>query len=295
MMMSMTGFGSAKAQINDHELSIVIKTVNHKHCDVRLNLPSHYISFETEIKKRISNKLFRGRIEVFIESKIINGTNLSYNLNKPVLQGLISLLKLVQVETGDNRGYLPLEVLMQFKNEIFTSVTREYDKEYLNSFYKLLNEAISEVLIMRKEEGKNLDKFILSSLTSLETNIKKLVEIKEQVGDNYYKMLIKRINTKLKDVPVSSDDPQLLKELALFAERSDITEELVRLDSHIMQFKNIIKHEGTIGKKLDFLVQEMMRETNTIGAKANSADISVLVINLKSEIEKIREQIQNIM
>lgn len=290
-MNSMTGFGKAKLEKNGREYGIEIKSVNHRYCDISVKLPRSISFYENEIKKFISTKIARGKIDVYVDFSDYTAEDNNVKINKDLAKIYIKQLKELAEEEGLEANLRAIDIskmpdVLQLKSD------NSENDEILNDLLECLDKAVTNFVQMRSSEGDKIKNDLLRRLN----NIRKLVEeiSKNTTGliEEYVVKLRERIKEILKTDSV--DEQRLAQETVIFADKSSIEEELTRLDSHIYQFENILSSEGSVGKKLDFLVQEMNREANTIASKSVKLEITNLVIEVKTELEDIREQIQNI-
>jgi uncharacterized protein (TIGR00255 family) len=292
MINSMTGYGRARKSVNNTTFTIEVKTVNHRFCDVSVKMPKEFLFLEEMIKKTVQKMLHRGRIEVFITLEGQEATEKKVNLDKYLLEQYIQQIKSAAKE-HDLTGELSVEQLLHIPDLITISEKEEDLSLYQEVILETVTNATSRCLEMRQLEGLALAKDLSSRIQSIEETITIIQQYAPLVVDHYRERMRQKISEMIgNDLEV--DDQRLLTEVAIFAEKADISEELTRLKSHCEQFIKIISVAGVVGRKLDFLVQEMNRETNTIGSKANDYQISQNVVSLKSEIEKIKEQVQNI-
>lgn len=291
MIKSMTGYGHYEYQNEEIRMSIEIKTVNHRYCDVYIRLPRQLSCFEDKVRALITSRVSRGKIDVFI-----NWENVGEGKKDVILdEGLARAYYEAMVKIAQNLGLredISSSSLARFP-EILRVEKKEEDAEAIWSILEPgVNEAVNTLLAMREAEGEKLKNSLLDICDSIEGYRQLILARAPQVVTEYKEKLSARIR-ELVDSNVV-DEMRIAMEVAMFADKASINEELVRLKSHLDQFRDIINLDGPIGKKLDFLLQEMNREVNTIGSKANNLDITKNVVELKSEIEKIREQIQNI-
>ncbi|MFT8320879.1 MAG: YicC/YloC family endoribonuclease [Bacillus sp. (in: firmicutes)] len=290
MAISMTGFGRVRKQLEDVNIVVEIKTVNHRFCEQTIRMPKQFIIIEEKIKKTISNYIHRGRAEVFIS---LEGERLQ---NKKVVVDYLLLDRYHQLLTEIKNRYsiqeaISLDDLLK-REDCFQLKEEEVDeKELEETILAAVEEAAIELNKMRAAEGFVLQQDILSNLDLAEQSIIRLTQLAPQVITSYREKIKARIEDFLQD---KMDESRLLTEVGIFADKVDINEELTRLNSHLHQFRQFVQGSDAIGRKLDFLLQEMNREVNTIGSKGNSADISKEVVEMKSLLEKIKEQIQNI-
>ncbi len=291
MIRSMTGYGHYEYQNEEIRMSIEIKTVNHRYCDVYIRLPRQLSCFEDKVRSLITSRVSRGKIDVFI-----NWENVGEGKKEVILdEGLARAYYEAMVKIAQNLGLredISSSSLARFP-EILRVEKKEEDAEAIWSILEPgVNEAVNTLLTMREAEGEKLKNSLLDICDSIESYRQLILVRAPQVVAEYKEKLSARIRELIESNTV--DEMRIAMEVAMFADKASINEELVRLKSHLDQFRDIISLDGPIGKKLDFLLQEMNREVNTIGSKANNLDITKNVVELKSEIEKIREQIQNI-
>ena len=284
----MTGFGRGEAESWITE----IRTVNHRFGDVLCRLPRNLSPLESRFKEEIKKKINRGRIEVYCSSDDSKSSKTStLVLDEPMADQLIKLLHHLS-ERYDINQKVDLSLLASFK-EIFKMEEESQDLDQVwESILPSLNGAIESLDQMRQLEGNNLFVGLKDSLQAIEKNKNKIFDQAPQVVISYHERLVKRLDKLLPGD--SLDEGRLLQEVALFSDRCDINEEITRLDSHIQQFYSGMDGPGPHGKRLEFLLQEMNREINTIGSKGNEIHISQWVVECKCELEKMREQIQNI-
>jgi uncharacterized protein (TIGR00255 family) len=293
LLKSMTGFGRGEFLDQDHRLIVEIKAVNHRYNEIVIRMPKTFASVEDKIRRQVAATLARGRIDVFItveeygESKRVVRVDkeLAMAYHKAVSE-LAELLHTAYNETVSQIARYP-EVLKV--EEIREDVTLIWPK--LSTAIGL---AINNLMSMRVAEGNNIEQDFIVRLAGMREILQKVEHRAPDVVNEYRKKITDRMTELLQSVQVQPDESRLLQEVALFAERISIDEEITRLKSHFDQFMIILASDEAVGRKLDFLVQEFNRETNTIASKANDFCIATLTIAMKSEIEKVREQIQNI-
>lgn len=292
MIASMTGFGRGEVRNGDCEIIAEVRSVNNRFLDVQMKLPRGYFHYEQEVKNILRNYVSRGRINVFVGLKTNseeNGIGLSIN-REPVkiYWKLINQLK----KEFKIRGRVKLEHLLQFPDIIAYEENNSADEGTWKSIENALMIALGNLQEMRKREGQELAKDLSSRIESLNSRIDQIEKISEGRTNEDLEKLRQRVKEILSIEEV--DESRLETEIALMINRMDVTEECVRFRSHDKMFLEIMNGEEGGGRKLNFLLQEMTREANTIGAKANNADIAHLVVDIKEEVEKIREQVQNI-
>ncbi|QQK07766.1 YicC/YloC family endoribonuclease [Miniphocaeibacter halophilus] len=292
MVYSMTGFGRSDGENDDFTISIEIKTVNHKYLDIQIKSPYYFNYLEEDIKKTVKKYLNRGRIEIFIKStrKIGNAAKIDvdYLLAKSINEALNNLKNELQIneEVGLNN-------ILKYDGVINLQYEEPNEDSTKKLVIGLMEEALVELKNMRKVEGENLSKIIETQLLEISKLISEIEIESPKLTEKYREDLLEKLNDIFSETE-SLDMDRISLEIALYADKSDITEEIVRLRSHIDQFTNTMKENSSIGRKLDFIIQEMNREVNTISSKSNDKIITEKSIELKTLIEKIREQIQNI-
>ncbi|MDU2025682.1 MAG: YicC/YloC family endoribonuclease [Finegoldia magna] len=290
-MKSMTGFGSSSLELEDCSIDIEIKSVNNRYLDFNFSMPS-YLNFMLEdMKSLIKNKLKRGRVEVYIKIKkyqlSVDSVDINYELAQKIKEKLDSLNQKL-----DMRSDISVRDLVKY-DDVMTFTYKDLDNEFLHdNILKVLDEAVNKIYSMRSIEGDNLREDLSTNLSKIEDQISKISSLTENSVKEYRENLFNKISELLDEEKIDKD--RMYLEVALMADKADINEELKRFDSHIVQFKSAMDMKDCIGRKLDFIIQEMNREINTISSKSNDESISVCVIEVKSLIEKLREQVQNI-
>ncbi len=296
MPKSMTGYGVAEFSIGDDKFSLEIKSVNHRFIEINIRMPDRFSLLENKIRDAIKQSCSRGSFYLSITSAGVSAGTVKANI--PLARHYLDVLQKLQKELGLKQE-IDISLLLKFK-DIFSSAEAGQDLEKDWSGLKpALESAINSLLRMRKEEGDILAKDMVSRLDCMEGIASKIEARAPMVAETYREKLKQRMANVLGSADI--DEARLLTEVAVFAERGNITEELVRLSGHLMQFKNMFKSnergahtkDGS-GRKMDFLCQEILREINTIGSKANDFELANLVISAKAELEKIREQVQNV-
>jgi TIGR00255 family protein len=287
----MTGFGSSSLELEDCSIDIEIKSVNNRYLDFNFSMPS-YLNFMLEdMKSLIKNKLKRGRVEVYIKIKkyqlSVDSVDINYELAQKIKEKLDSLNQKL-----DMRSDISVRDLVKY-DDVMTFTYKDLDNEFLHdNILKVLDEAVNKIYSMRSIEGDNLREDLSTNLSKIEDQIYKISSLTENSVKEYRENLFNKISELLDEEKIDKD--RMYLEVALMADKADINEELKRFDSHIVQFKSTMDIKDCIGRKLDFIIQEMNREINTISSKSNDESISVCVIEVKSLIEKLREQVQNI-
>lgn len=291
MVKSMTGYGRYKELIGGKDITVEIRSVNSRYLDASVKVSRLYGPLEEKLKRMISKYVSRAKVDLYVGIDNIEGEKIELSLNREYLEGFLGALNTVKNEYNVH-GEIDISTVAS-KNEVFIQRRLEDDMNELWLAVETVAVKAFELYDgMRTCEGEALVNDLLSRIETIDSIRSRIAERVPKVVSEYNEKLRKRIEELLCDVKV--DEQRLLTECAVFADKADVTEELTRLSSHIDQFKKILAEEDQVGRKLDFLVQEINREVNTCGSKANDNDIAKLVIEAKCEIEKIREQIQNL-
>lgn len=291
-MRSMTGFGRSAVSDDKFSISVELKTVNNRFLDINLRLPGELQALESVVKKLISNRLARGRVEVNLQYD--RNDDAQFELNRPLIKGFLAAMKEMQDEF-DLSGEPDLNVIARLPN-VVTTKKEEPSPEFLAAIENSFTEAIDALEIMREKEGSLLQGELNTLLDSIEQRIPTIEAHSSAVSDEYQARLTKRINDALAktDSQIELDQARLAQEVAYLTDRAEIAEEIARLRTHIEHFRKIMVETSDVGKRLDFLTQELNREANTIASKTNNMVIKENSLAIKSEIEKIREQVQNV-
>ena len=293
MIRSMTGYGRSEMPCNNKTLIVEIKSLNHRNLEVSCRIPNGFGSLEIIIKKKIGSQVFRGRVEVNLrfenDPNQSEGNTLQVNL--PLIREYYSILSRIREELNLDAP-VTLELVSSIRNGIYAAEPELDDEESWPLIEKGVEMALSALMDMKEKEGALLYNDFKTRIDLLEKHRSFLESRAPQVVLEYRKRLSERVKELAADVEI--DQGRLSQETALMAEKTDITEELVRLGSHISQFKDLLDSPEPAGRQLDFIVQEMHREINTIGSKSSDLDIARVVIEVKTELAKLREQAQNI-
>lgn len=292
MIKSMTGFGRGENSDGLHNFTVEIKTLNHRYNDIIVKMPKHISYFEESVKKIIKEKINRGRVEVFISLEYVNQSAIDIKVDIPLAKSYKQAIESIAGELNIDEQ-VSLDQIVGITDVIKAEKREEDDAQIWICLKGALEEAIDKMMIMRSEEGKELAKDITMKSANITEMVKEIEKRAPLVVLEYKEKLKARVE-ELLEKEYKIDDSKLANEVAFFADKSSINEEIVRLYSHINQIISSLQMEEPVGRKLDFLVQEMNREINTIGSKASDLEITKLVVDVKSEIEKIREQIQNV-
>ena len=294
MIRSMTGYGRTESVLEGKKLVVEIRSLNHRNIDIFTRLPGTLFPLEAEIKKKISERLFRGRMEVSVQLNS-GGLNLEdegkFELNLPLIRNYCSLLTKLQEELN-LKEEIPLNMIAGLKGAIIPSEVEMDMEAAWKEIEKTLDHSIDALIETREKEGEAIYRDFLSRLDIIKDYLNSVKSRVPTVLLEYKKRLSDRVKELTNGIEI--DESRLCQEVAIMAEKSDITEEIVRFESHIGQFYEMLESSGAIGRKIDFLLQEMNREVNTIGSKSSDAEISYNVIEIKNELSRLREQAHNI-
>jgi uncharacterized protein (TIGR00255 family) len=291
-MKSMTGFGRGTVSTDNFSITVELKTVNNRFLDINLRLPGELQPIEADIKRLISSTLIRGRVEVFTNFE--RTESVIYELNRPLISGYLNALKKMQDEFG-LAGEPDLNVIARLPNVLLNS-KENLDEKTTAGILEAFKIALTQLEEMRQNEGNSLKVDLSSRLDAIANIVPAIEEQSETVAIEYQEKLTKRISDLLSktSLQIEIDQTRLAQEVAFLVDKCDITEEITRLKTHLEQFRMILQDTKDVGKRLDFLTQEFNREANTIASKTNNTSIKECALSIKSEIEKIREQVQNI-
>ena len=291
MIRSMTGYGRGSIEMDGRSYTIEIKSVNHRYCDLNIKIPKSLLSIEDRIRKTVQSRLNRGKIDLFVTQNLFDKKDVSAFLNKSLADSYFSCLTEIK-ERYNLKDDVSLSLISKFP-EVITAKQEDEDVEEL--WYGLetaLNNALDLMVQMREREGLKLTEDIISKCRGIKEKVLVIEEKSSDIVQEYTEKLKIRLNDLLKDYKV--DENRLAVEVALLADKASIDEEIVRLKSHLVQVKETLELDEPVGRKLDFIIQEMNRETNTIASKASNLDVINIMLSIKNEIEKIREQVQNL-
>jgi len=287
----MTGYGRAQNVLNGRDILVEIRSVNHRYFDYSSRIPRVYSYVDEKLKTLFKEVISRGKVEVSVTINALESKDSVIHVNKSIAEGYITALRSLsgEFDLGDD---LKLSNLIKIPDIFNVQKTPDDEEQIWNDISQVAHEALDQFLNMRISEGKKLKNDIISKANAIEQMVGEVEKISPTTVENYRKKLV----LKLEEILASKDidEQRIITEAAIFAEKIAVDEETVRLKSHISQFKDMLDSSEAVGRKLDFIVQEMNREVNTIGSKAQDLNITKIVVDMKSEIEKIREQIQNI-
>ena len=290
-MNSMTGFGAATAPLGGSSIRVEISGVNRKQAEIAVVLPRAWAALETAVRDMVASDVSRGRVNVSLSLQQTPGSTGALALNRDKLAALTATL--AEAETALGRAVdTSLDSLLRLgiiAEETETEIPME---EIQAAAEPAVREALEAFITLRAQEGENMKRDLLSRIATLRNFREQLMARAAGVATRHREVLLKRLAEA--DLPLPLDDERIIKEIALFADRCDVSEEMTRLESHLNQFEKICDKAEPVGRTLDFLCQEIFRELNTTGSKANDAELAQLVVTAKTELEKIREQVQNI-
>ena len=292
-MKSMTGFGSGTATKDGITCTVEIKSVNARFLDLFIRSPKQINPFETIIRGLVQDRITRGKVEVSVSIQDAGERPKTFTINSVLRKQIQELL--VQEEFYDDPKKVPLQAVNSISNEWIQQQDTPIAEDVLSEIVKeSTTQALDALIAMRTVEGKHIEQDLLSRISTLENVIKHIDENKAGAVEAYREHIKDKIQEYLVSLEASISEDRFLQEIALLADKTDITEEIVRFTSHVVQLKNTLVDENSIGRKVDFILQEMNREVNTIGSKAMDSSITEFVVQLKCELEKIREQVQNV-
>ena len=298
MLKSMTGFGRGQYEDENFSVTVEMKTVNHRYNEVAIRLPRFLNPLEDKIRKTILKTVNRGRIDVFINADYTTSENCTLKVDKNLAAAYHKALQEVGAAIGlEELNINSAQEVMYLSRcqDVINVKEGFFDVETVwHKVEQAVNEALKNLVAMRETEGGNIYGDFIYRADLIAEKLTQIEARSPMVVEEYQAKLTDRLNNLLADHNITVEPERLLQEVAIFADRASITEEIVRLKSHIKQFKNIINSDQPVGRKLDFLIQEFNREANTIASKANDYTLAQIVVEIKAEIEKIREQIQNI-
>ncbi|MGN0181491.1 MAG: YicC/YloC family endoribonuclease [Candidatus Ornithomonoglobus sp.] len=291
MLKSMTGYGRAESVTGTKKITVEIKSVNHRFSDYNIKVPRQYGFLEEKVRLAVSRAVARGKIDVYVSIEAVGEADKLITVNKELAGGYLAALKELCEEFGIEND-ITVSKLAQF-GDIFRAEPKRDDEEELWQAVKtVLDEALSAFIAMREREGGRIEEDLRARIGYMRSLAQRIDERSPQIVAEYKEKLYTKINELLEDREI--DDARVLTEVAIFADKVAVNEETVRLASHYDEFESIISSSAPAGRRLDFLIQEINRECNTIGSKASDLETAKIVVELKGEIEKLREQIQNI-
>lgn len=291
LVKSMTGFGRSSLALENMDVLVEMRSVNHRFLETSVRLPHTYSYLEDKLKKQIQQRAARGKVDVTLSIQVHGSDNIEVEVNRDLAAAYVDALRSAN-EKLDLDDDITLTSIMRF-SDIFSLRKVQLDEDAVwSAVLPAVTEAVEKFIAMRITEGEQLYFDLKNRLDSLEKMLSKVEEYASETAKRYYNKLYAKLSEILADKDI--EESRVMTEAAIFADRIAIDEETVRLGSHIEQFRTLLEVDEPIGRKLDFLVQEMNREVNTMGSKAQDLAVTRLVVDMKSEIEKMREQIQNI-
>lgn len=291
MIKSMTGFGRAEQIIDGRDIIVEIRSVNHRYYEFSARVPRAYGYIEEKLKSFLNGRISRGKVEVSVSIAAVEAADTLIEINKAVAKGYVDALRSVGGELG-LADDLTLSQLVRLPDIFTVRKTADDEEQIWNSVKNVADEAVSKFISMREAEGLKMKEDVLERADIIERLVDEVERLSPISAENYRSKLYSRLCEVLADKNI--DEQRIVTEAAIFADKTAVAEETVRLKSHIRQLRDMLALDEPVGRKLDFLIQEFNREANTIGSKAQDIAVTKIVVDLKSEIEKIREQIQNI-
>lgn len=293
MIKSMTGFGRCRTVLHGREISVEIKSVNHRFFEFSCRTPKGYGFLDDKLKALVNSRVSRGKIDMFVTVGAAEDTPAEVKINHSLVSGYINAMKEIS-ETYGIENDVTVTAISRFPDVYTVSKAPENEEEITADVLEAANTAIDGFIAMREAEGEKMKADILGRAEVILATVDEIDERSPQTVKEYEERLLDRINRTLQDYNINIDEQRVLTEVAVFADKVAVAEETVRLRSHFTQLSKIMESQTPIGREIDFIIQEMNREANTIGSKVQDAEIAHKVVKIKSEIEKMREQIQNI-
>ena len=293
MIKSMTGFGRCEAEINGREITVEIKSVNHRYFEFSCRTPRGYGFLDDKLKSYVNSRVSRGKIDMFVTIGANDEAPSEVTVNHQLVSGYINAMK----EISDTYGVendVTVVSLSRFPDVFTVHKPAEDEEQITNDVLSVAKTALDSFISMRETEGEKMKADILSRANTILSIVGEIEERSPQTVAEYEERLLERIKQTLEDYEVEIDEQRVLTEVAVFSDKIAVAEETVRLRSHFEQLNKFLEYDEPVGRKIDFIIQEMNREANTIGSKVQDAVLAHKVVDIKSEIEKIREQVQNI-
>ena len=291
MVKSMTGYGGAKSIAGAYKLSVEVKSVNNRYLDTSVRIPRSFMFAEDTVKTAVQAHISRGKVDVFISFDAASGDSIAVNVNEALAAEYKAAIGSIADKLGISSEITAYQICRL--SDVLTLDKKEIEKdEALKELLSVLEKALSDFDSMREREGRKLFDDIFARLNAIEEHVSFIEKRAPQTVEEYRDRLTRKMLDILENKQI--DESRILTEAAIYADHIATDEETVRLRSHITQMRDMLQSRTPVGRKLDFIVQELNRETNTIGSKCNNNDITRAVLDMKSEIEKIREQVQNI-
>jgi len=293
LIKSMTGYGRGEYDDGNVSFTAEIKTLNHKYNDIIIRLPKKLSLFEEKVRNLVKEKITRGRVEIYVHINEAKSGSVQINPNFELIDKLMQALNDIN-KRYDFKNNVGMEHLLKFDDILSIEPVEEDLDELWFKFEACVSDALNDLMEMRRDEGKRISVDIMERVDAVSSLVEAISKRIPDVVKEYKEKLNQRINELLSDTGTQIEESRLALEVAVYADRSDITEEIVRIKSHLKELEKIPFETVPVGRKLDFLMQEMNREVNTVGSKSQDNEITSVVIDLKSELSKIREQVQNI-
>ena len=293
MIKSMTGFGRCEAEINGREITVEVKSVNHRYFEFSCRTPRGYGFLDDKLKSYVNSRVSRGKIDMFVTIGANDEAPSEVTVNHQLVSGYINAMK----EISDTYGVendVTVVSLSRFPDVFTVHKPAEDEEQITNDVLSVAKTALDSFIAMRETEGEKMKTDILSRANTILSIVGEIEERSPQTVAEYEGRLLERIKQTLEDYEVEIDEQRVLTEVAVFSDKVAVAEETVRLRSHFEQLNKFLEYDEPVGRKIDFIIQEMNREANTIGSKVQDAVLAHKVVDIKSEIEKIREQVQNI-
>lgn len=293
MIKSMTGFGRCEAEINGREITVEIKSVNHRYFEFSCRTPRGYGFLDDKLKSYVNSRVSRGKIDMFVTVGANDEAPSEVTVNHQLVSGYLNAMK----EISDTYGVendVTVVSLSRFPDVFTVHKPAEDEEQITNDVLSVAKTALDSFIAMRETEGEKMKADILGRANTILSIVGEIEERSPQTVAEYEERLLERIKQTLEDYEVEIDEQRVLTEVAVFSDKVAVAEETVRLRSHFAQLEKFLEYDEPVGRKIDFIIQEMNREANTIGSKVQDAVLAHKVVDIKSEIEKIREQVQNI-
>lgn len=293
MIKSMTGFGRCEAEINGREITVEIKSVNHRYFEFSCRTPRGYGFLDDKLKSYVNSRVSRGKIDMFVTIGANDEAPSEVTVNHQLVSGYLNAMKEIS-DTYGVQNDVTVVSLSRFPDVFTVHKPAEDEEQITNDVLMVAKTALDSFIAMRETEGEKMKADILSRANTILSIVGEIEERSPQTVAEYEERLLERIKQTLEDYEVEIDDQRVLTEVAVFSDKVAVAEETVRLRSHFEQLNKFLEYDEPVGRKIDFIIQEMNREANTIGSKVQDAVLAHKVVDIKSEIEKIREQVQNI-
>lgn len=291
MVKSMTGFGRAVKELDGYVITVELKSVNHRYFEFSSRCPRQYGFIDEKIKSFVNSRVERGKVDCYVGIEALNTESADVVVNHTLASAYVKALKEI-AQSYDQKEDFGASTISRFSDVLVVKKAEEDEEKIWTLVKEVTSEAVEKFIEMRQTEGKRMYDDVYSRSSFILDCVSYIEERSPETVKEYNDKLVQRVHDLIGDV--SLDESRVIQEVAIFADKVAVAEETVRLRSHIEQLREFLDSDTAIGRKMDFLVQEINRETNTIGSKCNDVDIARRVVDMKAEIEKIREQIQNI-